>query len=347
MFPLESIRACAAELSRKADLKQYTNIQAMDDLDEIRDWLGYERVNLWGGSYGTRSAMVYLKRHPESVRSVILDSVVPIDFHSPVTYARSAQTALDRVIDDCGADESCRAAFPHLRTEFAAVLERLSRAPGRGTIQHPETRKSFELSIPRTSFMTTLRSMQYSPAGYVRIPMVIHEAYGGNFAPILWEAAGNGGPASWMGLFLSVTCAEDLPRIDPAEIAAQIAGTYMGDDRIGQQQAACAAWPTARLPADFWTPAESAVPVLALSGWMDPVTPPEAAKEVLRHLPNSAHVIVRDSAHGTYGLSNLPCYFGIISKFVQDGSPIGLDASCTQSMKRGPFALKDDPSQRR
>src|SRR5215210_3221642 len=80
MFPLESIRTCAAGLSKNADLRQYTNIQVLDDLDDVRAWLGYERINLYGGSYGTRAAVVYLKRHPEHVRSVILDALVPLDF---------------------------------------------------------------------------------------------------------------------------------------------------------------------------------------------------------------------------------------------------------------------------
>lgn len=343
MFPLESIRTCAAELSKKADLRQYTNIQVLDDLDEVRAWLGYERINLYGGSYGTRAAQVYLKRHPERVRSVVLDALVPIDFHSPITYARSAQTALDRVFDDCAAEEACRAAFPNLRSEWKTVLERLDLAPGKATVKHPKTGQPVELTIPRTSFNTTLRSMQYSPfGGYVLIPMVIHKAFEGDYGPIIRQALQRGGPASWMGGFLSITCAEDLARLDPAEAKRQSAGTYLGEDRVRQQRAACAIWPTARMPADFWKPAESPVPVLVLSGWLDPVTPPEVTKETLEHLPNHAHVVIRDAAHGTDGLNDFPCTYDIITQFVESGSPIGLDTSCTSRMKRQPFALREE-----
>lgn len=333
MLPLDSVRACAAELSRKADLRQYTNVQAMDDLDDVRAWLGYERINLFGGSYGTRSAMVYLKRHPERVRSLVLSRMVPIDYRAPLTYARSAQTSLDRILDDCAAEEACRAAFPNVRSELAEVLERL---PGRATVEHKG--KTFELSIPRTTFVATLRSIQYEPGLYVRIPMLIHEAWKGNFAPMIREAILDSGPGDWMGVFLSVTCAEDVARIDPKSI--ETGGTYLGDDRLRQQRAACAVWPTAELPADFWEPAASPVPVLALSGWLDPVTPPEAAAEVLRGFPNHLHVVIRDGAHVRAGLNDLQCEFDMITRFVQSGSPHGLDTSCVGRMKRQPFVLK-------
>ncbi|HWM91897.1 MAG TPA: alpha/beta fold hydrolase [Thermoanaerobaculia bacterium] len=344
MFPIESIRACAAELSKKADLRQYTNIQVLDDLDDIRAWLGYERINLYGGSYGSRAAMVYLKRHPEHVRSVVLDALVPIDLRSPSTYARTAQTALDRLFDDCAAEEACRTAFPNLRTEMKTVLERLDRAPGKATVKHPKTGQPVELTIPRTSFTTTLRSMQYSPyGGYVLIPMVIHKAFEGDYGPIIRQALQRGGPANWTGGFLSITCAEDLARLDPAVAKRLAAGTYLGEDRVRQQKAACAAWPTARMPEDFWKPAESPVPVLVLSGWLDPVTPPEMAKETLEHLPNHAHVMIRDAAHGTDGLNDFPCTYDIITQFVESGSPIGLDTTCVNRMKRQPFALREEP----
>ena len=341
MFPLDSVRTCAEELSRKADLRQYTNVQAMDDFDDVRAWLGYERINIFGGSYGTRSAMVYLKRHPGRVRSLVLSRMVPIDYRAPLTYARSAQTSLDRILDDCAAEEACRAAFPNVRAELAEVLERLDRAPGKATVEHKG--KKFELSIPRTTFAATLRSIQYEPGLYIRIPMLIHEAWKGNYAPMIREAILDSGPGDWMGVFLSVTCAEDVARIRPEDIKASgTEGTYLGDDRLRQQRAACSVWPTAELPADFWEPAVSSVPVLALSGWLDPVTPPEVAEEVLRGFPNHLHVVIRDGSHVRAGLNDMQCEFDLITRFVTAGSPHGLDTSCVERMRRQPFVLKAD-----
>ncbi|MFP5284377.1 MAG: alpha/beta hydrolase, partial [Thermoanaerobaculia bacterium] len=144
----------------------------------------------------------------------------------------------------------------------------------------------------------------------------------------------------WMGVFLSVTCAEDVARIDARAI--RVEGTYLGDDRLRQQREACAVWPRAELPADFWEPAVSPVPVFALSGWLDPVTPPEAAEEVLRGFPNHVHAVIRDGAHVRAGLNDMQCEFDMIARFVQSGSPHGLDTSCVSRMKRQPFVLKAD-----
>jgi pimeloyl-ACP methyl ester carboxylesterase len=79
VFPMDAVRACKERLEKVADLRYYTTPLAIDDVDEIRAWLGYGKINLSGGSYGTRAAEVYLQRHPESVRTVTLIAVAPLD----------------------------------------------------------------------------------------------------------------------------------------------------------------------------------------------------------------------------------------------------------------------------
>lgn len=76
IFPLDAVTACRDELQKKADLTLYTTAAAMDDVDEVRRHLGYGKVNLYGASYGTYAAQVFLARHPEAVRAVVLDAVV-------------------------------------------------------------------------------------------------------------------------------------------------------------------------------------------------------------------------------------------------------------------------------
>jgi hypothetical protein len=82
--------------------------------------------------------------------------------------------------------------------------------------------------------------------------------------------------------------------------------------------------------------------VLSLSGWLDPVTPPEVAEEVLRGFPNHLHVVIRDGSHVRAGLNDMQCEFDLITRFVNAGSPHGLDTSCVSRMKRQPFVLKAD-----
>src|SRR5215210_1135152 len=99
-FPLEQIRKCRTELEPKADLKLYTTTIAMDDIDEVRAALGYEKLNLFGGSYGTRAALTYLKRHPQHVRTATLQGVAPTDQFMPFDFPQQTERALQGVLSE-------------------------------------------------------------------------------------------------------------------------------------------------------------------------------------------------------------------------------------------------------
>src|SRR5262249_21565090 len=121
LFPRDKVRECRQKLERIADLRLYTTPIAMDDLDEVRSALGYGKINLLGASYGTLAAQVFMRRHPESVRSVVLVGVATPNIKQPLLFPRSAQHAMDLLFADCAADELCRKAFPNLAQEFSAV----------------------------------------------------------------------------------------------------------------------------------------------------------------------------------------------------------------------------------
>ncbi len=344
LFPMDTLRACLPKLSAKADLTQYTTAIAMDDLDEVRAWLGYERINLFGGSYGTRAAQAYMRQHPDHVRSALLSGVIIMDARMPFYHARKAQESIDKLFDDCAAEEGCHAAFPDLRGDLAKVIARLKQGPVKQTVKDPKTGKPVELSIPLGAFTTTLRAMQYSPFLSLRIPLYVHMAAQGDYGPMMLMTVLDRTDPDWdIGAYLSITCAEDVARIDPKEVPSTIANTYQGDDRIRDQVEACSFWPKAQVPEDFFKPVESVIPALLLTGWLDPATPPEWAVEVQRHLPNSLNVVVRDGAHGTGGLEHGECYRKLLSDFIANGTPFGLDTACVKEMKRPAFLVKDEP----
>jgi pimeloyl-ACP methyl ester carboxylesterase len=345
LFPMETLRACEPKLAAQADLTQYTTWIAMDDLDDVRAWLGYDRINLFGGSYGTRAAQAYMRQHPDHVRSAVLSGVIIMDARMPLYHARKAQESIDKLFDDCFSDESCRTAFPDLRGDLAKIMARLDQGPVKQTIQYPpKTGKPVELSIGKGAFTTTLRAMQYSPFLSVRIPLYVHMAAQGDYGPMMRMTILDRIDPDWnIGLYLSITCAEDVARIDPKDVPALIANTYQGDDRIRDQKEACSFWPRARVDEAFFKPVESIAPTLILTGWLDPATPPEWAAEVKQHLPNSLNVVIRDGAHGPGGLAHVDCYFKLINAFIANGTPFGLDTSCVKEMKRSPFLTKDEP----
>ncbi len=136
------------------------------------------------------------------------------------------------------------------------------------------------------------------------------------------------------GMFLSVTCAEDIPFLIPREVARLTAGTLLGDYRVRVQQHACTLWPRAPIPAGLRTPLRSAVPALLISGQRDPVTPPEFGERVMRGLPHGLHVVVPYGGHGSGGGA---CVDGMIAAFVERGSAAGLDTSCLRRVPRPRF----------
>jgi pimeloyl-ACP methyl ester carboxylesterase len=341
-FNDEMVRACRETLEARADLRLYTTSIAMDDIDEVRERLGYEQINLFGGSYGTRAAQVYMRQHTAHVRSAILLGTAAMKQHLPLYHARDAQASMDGLLAACTRDPACAKAFPRVRKELETVIARLSRAPARVTIDDPHTGGTIEVSISRQLFAENLRFSMYTPAVGVAAPLLIHRAHAGDFAPFaritlatepwLREAL------AW-GMHLSVTCSEDVPFF-PEDIGPVVAGTYLGDYRARLQQRACALWPRGEVPEGYHEPVAVDVPTLLISGALDPVTPPRWAEEVSRHLPQHLHVVLTEGHHGSFGLTNGTCMVGIMARFVEAGRVEGLDTSCIASMKRPPFLTR-------
>ncbi|RPI33653.1 MAG: alpha/beta fold hydrolase, partial [Chloroflexota bacterium] len=105
---MDFLNTCLESLD--ADPRLYTTWIAMQDLDQVREALGYQQINLYGVSYGTRAVLTYLKQYPDRVRSVILDGVVPQDEVLGIDVGRDAQRALDMIFARCAADQACNQA---------------------------------------------------------------------------------------------------------------------------------------------------------------------------------------------------------------------------------------------
>jgi pimeloyl-ACP methyl ester carboxylesterase len=121
-LPADKMHACRDRLKKEADLSWYTTDAAVDDVEEVRTALGYGPLNLIGISYGTRAVLTYLRRHPKSVRTAMLEGVLTPEERYPLGMARATQEALDGLIAECEGDAACRGAFPKLRQDLDAVL---------------------------------------------------------------------------------------------------------------------------------------------------------------------------------------------------------------------------------
>jgi pimeloyl-ACP methyl ester carboxylesterase len=342
-FPLEEVRKCREQLEAKADLKLYTTTIAADDLDEVRAALGYERLNLFGASYGTRAALTYLKRHPRHVRTATLQGVSPTDHYLPGDFPLQTERALQGVLSECLADKACSEAFPKIKEEAQSVLAELIKGPVEVEVQKPNSSERVKVKLSRDLAAEAIRYMLYAPQPAARVPLVLHLAAQGNYVPLVQTAiryrinlVGTGSN----GMYLSVTCAEDLPWIKPGEGERMAANTFLGDYRLRQQREACTLWPRAEIARDYAQPVRSDVPVLILTGEWDPVTPPANGDRVAKTLTNSIHVVVPHGAHGLDGLEGMDCVDGLIAEFIQHGTTKGLDTACVNNVRRRGFATK-------
>ena len=330
-FPVDSVRACAGLLARRADLTQYTSANAADDLEAVRARLGVDRIDIDASAYGTRVAQEYLRRHSDHVRSVVLQGAVPSDASLARAAARDAQRALDRVIADCAADPFCRTSFPTLRRELTTVLTRLDRGPLSVRVEHPRSKDSLTVAVTRGAFADRLRIMLYSTRLSRRVPMVIHRAHEGDWTPFValaYELSRVVFDQIDAGAHLSAACADDL-RPD-----TEASTTFLGDYRTRMYREACAVWPrVTRVAAE--APA-ARVPVLLVAGALDPVTPPRFAEAVARGMPNATVLAVPGMAHaGAEG-----CVEGIVAEFIRRGAMQGVDTACVAGVKPPPFITR-------
>jgi len=332
-YPPDAVDRCRAELGKRADLSQYSNLNFASDLEQVRRALGYGPLNLFALSYGTRAAQVYMRLYPRSVRTVYMGSIVPTDVATPLPFARAAQVALDTIFAACAAAPSCHGAYPQLSTEFRQVMSRLD--SGRVRVAVPGGRDSVTLARGRVA--ERIRAMLYKPEGAANVPWLIHQMAGGDYAELtkdmLASAAASDSGASW-GLFFSITCGEDVQFLRESDIAPQVKSTFSGDYRVRQQQRACAKWPKPKLSSGYRDPLHSSIPTLFVGGDADPATPLWTMEHAVRGFAQRVEVVLHGQAHTGWS----DCVAALYDKLVLSGSVSGLSGACPPT-PRPPFKV--------
>jgi len=338
LFPVDHIRECRRRLSERADLSLYGTPLAADDLEDVRRWLGYDRLNLYGGSYGTRIAQVFMRRHPESVRTAVLNALVPLG-RNPYFYgASSIDEGLEQLFTDCAADTTCASTYPSLRQQFADLVARFDGGAVQTEVELADG-STQAVGFTRGDFAYAVRGVLYSSASN-SLPLVVRNAHAsgdlGLFANYYKQRIGwvaDDGTAA--GMHFSILCSEDMAFNDWDELRGVTEGTLMGPHLIREYERACDNWVTYDVPASYHDPLHSDVPTLLLSGERDPITPPAYGEEVAQYLSNSLHVIQPNAGHGASG----PCVSQLQLELIQTGSVKGLDASCIRPTSKPNFVV--------
>lgn len=336
-IPPELVERELAKLKKKADLTQYTTNNAMDDLNDVRIALGYEKVNLYGGSYGTRAALVYLRRHPETVRTVLIKAVSPLGWTVGVDFARDAQASIERLFTDCAADPASAEKYGDLAARFDELLEKLAE-PVVVETYHPLNGSTVEVPVSAEAVALTVRDMLYTGPDRSALPGMIVRGCDGQldeWAERILRARLQQFAGLYEGMMLSVLAAEDLPLMNEEVIEATALDTFLGTSFAGDFRGALAVWPQAKVDPAFWEPVRSDAPVLLISGELDPVTPPRPAAEAAKHLPNSLHLVFPHGSHDDGPFR--PCLDDLIEAFYRTGTVEGLDTSCVEQAGPVPF----------
>ncbi|MBA3927951.1 MAG: alpha/beta hydrolase [Xanthomonas sp.] len=321
-------RDCAAAL--QADPRFYTTTDAVRDLDSVRKALGVAKINLVGGSYGTRVAQQYAMRHPDSTRAVVIDGVVPNELVLGSEHARNLDAALALQFQRCQATATCKDRFgDDLRGQLRTLMTGLAATPVETEYRDPSTGELVSGQVTAGTVAGITRMYSYYPQGAALLPLVLNEAQQGRYGSLMSLSKlleTQVGDQFMHGMQLSVICAEDadLLKADPGD-ADTVLGSLLGDTLKAQ----CTAWPSGTRPADFHTAWTSDIPTLVTSGELDPVTPPRYGEQVLRTLSNGRHLTLKGQGHGTFAVGCMPKLLG---RFLETANAKELDATCLDSL---------------
>lgn len=335
IFPLDIVRNCRAKDAATSNLADYNTNYATDDLNDLRAALGYSKLVLYGDSYGTFFSFIYMRRHPISVESAVLNGVDPPGFQPLPGVPLGAQRALDDLIAKCKRNATCNAHFPNLSQDFNALLGRLNKGPVPVTLVLKRGAAPVAVAMSKVVFVDRLRQILYHPQAASYIPYAVDQASRGNTRPLATiinvTAVGLSQDVA-MGAFLSYDCAEDIPFHDQREIDDAAAHSFAGDLRINEQRRACAIWDVPAMPTSFNDRVHSTAPILMISGSDDPSTPPQYADDAAEYLPNARIVLVQGAGHA----SESPCTDKLVVQFVRARSTARLNVNACRATFRVP-----------
>jgi pimeloyl-ACP methyl ester carboxylesterase/predicted small lipoprotein YifL len=311
---LETLLDCGADLRAIADLTAYNSAASAADVNDLRLALGYDQVNLWGASYGTRLALEILRTYPEGVRSVVLDATYPPDVDLYVEAPANADRSIDLLFESCAADEACNTAYPDLRTVFFDTVDRLEATPATFQVTDPLTRETYDAIMDGDSLVGALFQFLYATDVLPSLPKIIYDASQDNldliayiFSSLLIQRE-----AVSQGMQFTVQCNEELSFSSLDQFEAALAGYpelagFFENSKIGTlSYETCPQWGAGQAAPSANEPVTSDVPALILAGEYDPVTPPAWAQHVATTLANSYVFEFPGVGHGASVVAGCP-----------------------------------------
>jgi pimeloyl-ACP methyl ester carboxylesterase len=322
MYPPDLVAECAQQVSVASDPARYTTAAAAKDIDLVRRALGYDKLDLVALSYGTTLALRYLADFPKHVHAAALMGTVPADKTPPRFHAGAAESSLKQLAVACRADRECTQKFGDVDANLEAMRVRAGSTPG----------------LTPGTVMEKLRTWLYAPETRAHVPARLQRAAQGDFG----DFTGQTTPRVFAdGLYLSITCAETYGEIDVDAAIAAARATRFGAYRLERQRDACGHWPRAPRDPKLLRPDASGLPVLFITGELDPVAPMQWTLELAKRFPASRVAVAPQGAHVFDGLSGQDtCLDATIIRLFDTGDALGLDVSCFAGMEPQPAGFQ-------
>jgi len=259
------------------DLSAYNSAASAADINDLKTVLGYDRLNLYGISYGTRLALTLIRDYPNAVRSAVLDSVYPLQVNLYTALAPNAERAFNVFFDRCMADTNCSSSYPDLRNAFYERVDELNAQPVWVSVS--VNRGTYNVQVDGGLLIDVLFTGLYNPAVTASMPKMIYEVSRGEYGILSRRLALYFETSSALGMQMAVQCSEELSFNAPDEAYAtaqgvqpQIAAYY--PQSVQPLFAICKEWTAGPPDPRENMPVHSDVPTLVLAGDGDPITPP-------------------------------------------------------------------------
>lgn len=321
---VESVTRCHDRLlSKGIDPALATSAESAADVNDLRLALGYDQWNLYGVSYGTKLALTVMRDFPQGVRSVVLDSVYPLQADLYTASPEDFDRALKVLFDSCAADAACSKAYPNLEAAFYETVRALNAKPvilalGGGYSGRPVEGAVIDGDWFAAFMFQSLYSTQLIPL----LPRAIFDTRDQNWGLLTTMANGYLQDANGVspGMYLSVQCGEELPfTTREAAIAAADANPQLSTFSEYEAKsifASCDVWQAKAATGKENQAVTSDIPTLVLSGQFDPITPPAWGRMVAQDLNNSFFLEFPGIGHGVAFADECPS--GIALAFLND-----------------------------
>jgi pimeloyl-ACP methyl ester carboxylesterase len=339
---LEALSECYDRLRGEGiNLSAYNSLENAADVDAIREALGYEQYNFYGVSYGTLLGLHLMRNHPDHLRSVILDGVVPPDINFIPQVSINTDRVFTEIIQTCENDPACRSEFPNLEERFFNLVDALNQTPEKLTIKDSKTGKRVTTLLDGDTLVDVLFQAFYLPDSYAIFPKLVDNLEAGDYTFVrgIWPLFAFDRSIS-EGMYFSVICAEDAD-FAPSDAVLEGVRPIFAARAAGELQTyldACEIWQVNQLPSEIDDAVNSDVPTLLLSGHYDPITPPLFAAVAAGSLQNGYSYVNPTGSHGV--AFNDACMDDIVRQFMESPEKEP-DAACLAEIVPAEFVPPD------